>query len=148
MTCSKAQGTFPTARARVGSQVNLCRIYGGHCGILAGFLRAVRYPLPVLILPAAIHSLNLSVSIPAAYIKNQLIYMECSLCRLIRRPEHLISRHRGISSQTEGHSFGDHLISESVSVTPSSVIEASIVLCCVFMTRVSRCPISLRSETR
>jgi hypothetical protein len=37
----------------------------------------------------------------------------------------------GISWQTEGHSFGDHLISESVSVTPSSVIEASIVLCSV-----------------
>jgi hypothetical protein len=37
----------------------------------------------------------------------------------------------GISWQTEGHSFGDHLSSESVSVTPSSVIEASIVLCSV-----------------
>jgi hypothetical protein len=36
-----------------------------------------------------------------------------------------------ISRQTEGHSFGDHLISESVSVTPSSVIEASVVLCSV-----------------
>jgi hypothetical protein len=33
--------------------------------------------------------------------------------------------------QTEGHSFGDHLISESVSVTPSSVIEASVVRCSV-----------------
>jgi GGDEF domain-containing protein len=30
-----------------------------------------------------------------------------------------------------GHSFGDHLISESVSVMPSSVREASIVLCSV-----------------
>jgi hypothetical protein len=57
--------------------------------------------------------------------------MECSLCRLIRRPEHLIGRHCGISRQTEGHSFGDHLISKSVSVTSSSVIEASIVLCSV-----------------
>jgi hypothetical protein len=56
---------------------------------------------------------------------------ECSLCRLIRRPEHLIGKHCGISRQTEGHSFGDHLISESVSVTPSSVIEACIVLCSV-----------------
>jgi hypothetical protein len=45
--------------------------------------------------------------------------------------EHLISRHCGISRQTEGHSFGDHLISKSVSVTPSSVIEASIMLCSV-----------------
>jgi hypothetical protein len=47
---------------------------------------------------------------------------ECSFCRLIRRPEHLIGRHCGISRQTEGHSFGDHLLSESVIVTPSSVI--------------------------
>jgi hypothetical protein len=37
----------------------------------------------------------------------------------------------GISRQTEGHSFGDHLISESVSVTPSSMIEASTELCSV-----------------
>jgi hypothetical protein len=37
----------------------------------------------------------------------------------------------GISRQTEGHSFGDHLSSESVSVMPLSVIEASIVLCSV-----------------
>jgi hypothetical protein len=55
-------------------------------------------------------------------------YIECSLCRVIRRPEHLIGRHCGISRQTEGHLFDDHLISESVSVTPSSDIEASIVL--------------------
>jgi hypothetical protein len=59
------------------------------------------------------------------------IYRECSLCRLIRRPQHLIGRHCGISRQTEGHSLGDHVISESVSITPSSVIEASIVLCSV-----------------
>jgi hypothetical protein len=58
-------------------------------------------------------------------------YLVCSLWRLIRRPEHLIGRHCGISRQTEGQSFGDHLISESVGVTPSSVIEASIVLCSV-----------------
>jgi hypothetical protein len=39
---------------------------------------------------------------------------------------------------TEGHSFGDHPISESVSVMPSSVIEASFycALLCVFMARV------------
>jgi hypothetical protein len=35
----------------------------------------------------------------------------------------------------------------SVVVTPSSVIEASIFfLFCVFMTRVSQCPINLRAE--
>jgi hypothetical protein len=39
------------------------------------------------------------------------------LCRLIRRPDRLIGRHCGISRQTEGHSFGDHLTSESVRVT-------------------------------
>jgi hypothetical protein len=60
--------------------------------------------------------------------------IECSLYRLIRRPEHLIGRHCGISRQTEGHSFGDHLISESVSVTQSRVI-FSCALLCVFMTR-------------
>jgi hypothetical protein len=36
-----------------------------------------------------------------------------------------------ISEQTEGHSFGDHLSSESVRVTPLRVIEASVVLCSV-----------------
>jgi hypothetical protein len=51
-----------------------------------------------------------------------------------------------ISRQTVGHSFGGHLISESVSGTSSSVIEASIALFCVFMTRVSQCPVNLRSE--
>jgi hypothetical protein len=47
-----------------------------------------------------------------------------------------------MSQQTEGHSFGHHLSSESVRVTPSSVIEVSVV----FMSRVSQCQISLRSE--
>jgi hypothetical protein len=52
-----------------------------------------------------------------------------------------------ISRQTEGHSFSDHLISESVSVTPSSVTEASIVLCSVSLWLVwAKCPISVRSE--
>jgi hypothetical protein len=34
-----------------------------------------------------------------------------------------------ISRKTEDHSFGDHLISESVNVMPSGVREASIALC-------------------
>jgi hypothetical protein len=59
-----------------------------------------------------------------------LAEIECSFCRLIRRPEHLIERH-WYRWQSEGHSFGDHMISLSVIVTPSSVIEASIVLCSV-----------------
>jgi hypothetical protein len=33
----------------------------------------------------------------------------------------MLSADTGISRQTEGYSFGDHLTSESVSVTPSSV---------------------------
>jgi hypothetical protein len=40
-------------------------------------------------------------------------------------------RDTGISWQTEDRSFGDHLSSESVSVTSSSVMQASIVLCSV-----------------
>jgi hypothetical protein len=52
---------------------------------------------------------------------------------------------RASYGQTEDHSFGDHLISELVRVMPSSMIEASIVLC-VFMTRVSQGPISLCAE--
>jgi hypothetical protein len=59
------------------------------------------------------------------------VHIECSLCRLIRRAEHLIGRHWYIFWQTEGHSIGDHLITGSVSVMPSSVIEASIVHCSV-----------------
>jgi hypothetical protein len=42
----------------------------------------------------------------------------------------VLSADTGISRQTEGHSFGDYLISVSVSVTPSGVIEATIVLFC------------------
>jgi hypothetical protein len=43
--------------------------------------------------------------------------------------QNILSSDTGICRQAEGHSFGDHLISESVSVTSSSVIEASSVLC-------------------
>jgi hypothetical protein len=49
-----------------------------------------------------------------------------------------VGTHRGSPGQTAGHSFGDRLISESVSVAPSSVTEASFycALFCVFMARV------------
>jgi hypothetical protein len=53
--------------------------------------------------------------------------IECSFCSFIGRPEHLIDRHCGISRATEGHSFGDHLIS----VSSQCHIGASIVLCSV-----------------
>jgi hypothetical protein len=45
--------------------------------------------------------------------------------------QNIVSADTGIPRQTEGHSFGDHLRSESVRVTPSSVIETSILLCSV-----------------
>jgi hypothetical protein len=45
--------------------------------------------------------------------------------------QNILSADTGISWKTEGHSFGDHLISGSVSVTPSSVIEVSSLLCYV-----------------
>jgi hypothetical protein len=69
-------------------------------------------------------------------------YTECSFCRIIRRPdsfsERVIGRHCGLPRQTEGQLFGDHLISQSVSVAPSSLTESSFynVLFCVFIARV------------
>jgi hypothetical protein len=45
--------------------------------------------------------------------------------------QNILSADNGVSRQTEGHSFGDHLIIGSVSIMPSSVIEVSIVLCSV-----------------
>jgi hypothetical protein len=45
--------------------------------------------------------------------------------------QNILSAGTGISRQTEGHLFGHHLISKSVCVTQSRVIEASIVLCSV-----------------
>jgi hypothetical protein len=42
---------YPTAAARVRSQVRSCGICGGQSGIGAGFLRVIRFPLPILIPP-------------------------------------------------------------------------------------------------
>jgi hypothetical protein len=57
--------------------------------------------------------------------------------------QNILSADTGISRQTEG----DHLISGSVSVTPSCVIETSTVLCSVSLWLVwSQCPISLSAE--
>jgi hypothetical protein len=44
---------LPTAAARVRSQVRSCGISGGQSGTEAGFLRVLRFPLPILILPTA-----------------------------------------------------------------------------------------------
>jgi hypothetical protein len=52
----------------------------------------------------------------------------CSLSSLVRRPgsisECRVGTYCASPRQTEGHLFGDHPISESVSVAPSSVTEA------------------------
>jgi hypothetical protein len=71
---------------------------------------------------------------------------ECSLCRLVRRPEHLIGRHCGISRQTEGlHSVITWSVSQSVL---RHRVLYKFLLCSVlcFMTRVSQCPINPPSE--
>jgi hypothetical protein len=73
--------------------------------------------------------------------------LECSAsaysvhCAGLLDIQNILSADTGISRLSEGNSFGDHLISEPVGVTPSSIVEAPIVLCSVFMIGVSQCPI-------
>jgi hypothetical protein len=47
---------LPTAAARFRSQVKLCGICGGRRGTGVRFLRVLRFPLPIFILPTAPHS--------------------------------------------------------------------------------------------
>jgi hypothetical protein len=47
---------LPTAAARIRARVRSCGICGGQSGTGAGFLRVLRFPLPILIPPAAPHS--------------------------------------------------------------------------------------------
>jgi hypothetical protein len=44
---------LPTAAARVRARVWSCGIYGGQSGAGAGFLRVLRFPLPIFIPPIA-----------------------------------------------------------------------------------------------
>jgi hypothetical protein len=46
---------LPTAASRVRAQVRSCGICVGQSGIDAGFLRVLRFPLPILIPPTAPH---------------------------------------------------------------------------------------------
>jgi hypothetical protein len=59
--CAIAQAVshqLPTAAARVQAQFRLCEICDGQSGTGAGFLRALQFPLPILIPPTAPHSLS------------------------------------------------------------------------------------------
>jgi hypothetical protein len=47
---------LPTSAARLRAQVRSCGICGGQSGTEAGFLRVLRFPLQILIPPAAPHS--------------------------------------------------------------------------------------------
>jgi hypothetical protein len=47
---------FPTTAARVRARVRSCGISDGQSGTGAGFLRVLRFPLPILIPPTATHS--------------------------------------------------------------------------------------------
>jgi hypothetical protein len=47
---------LPTEAARVRAQLQLCVIYGGQNSTGTGFLRVLRFPLPILIPPTAPHS--------------------------------------------------------------------------------------------
>jgi hypothetical protein len=50
---------LPSAAARVRDRVWTCGICGGQSAAGAGFLRAFRFPLPILIPPTAPHSTSI-----------------------------------------------------------------------------------------
>jgi hypothetical protein len=108
---------LPTAAARVRSQVISCMIRGGQSGTGMGFLRALRFPLPILIQPTppylflSYHRLY-KISILIASFNNQLkekvakevmlmIYI-CESAKFESRPGHRLSRHLLFSSVPSG----------------------------------------------
>jgi hypothetical protein len=52
---------LPTAAVQVRAQVGSCGICGEQSGAGAGFLRVLRFPLPILIPPTAPHSSSMSI---------------------------------------------------------------------------------------
>jgi hypothetical protein len=58
--------------------------------------------------------------------------------------QNILSADTGISRQTEGHLFDNHLISGSHAIECDRSFY--FALFCVLMTPVSQCPISLRAE--
>jgi hypothetical protein len=46
---------LPITAVRVRPQVKSCGTFGGRIGVVAGFLRVFRFPLPIVIPPAAPH---------------------------------------------------------------------------------------------
>jgi hypothetical protein len=54
---------LPTSVAWVRAQVTSCGICGGQSGTRAGFLRVLRFPLPILIPPTSPHSLSAIIRI-------------------------------------------------------------------------------------
>jgi hypothetical protein len=65
-------------------------------------------------------------TVPTCKLRRTIVYSVH--CAGLLDVQNILSADTDISRQTEGHSFGDHLISESVSVTQPSVIEASVSL--------------------
>jgi hypothetical protein len=72
--------------------------------------------------------------------------IECSLCGIIRRPEHLSGRHRSLPANWR--SFvqwsPDQWVSQCYAIECDRIFYCALF--CVFMTRVSRCPFSLCAE--
>jgi hypothetical protein len=68
----------------------------------------------------------------------------CSFCRPIRCPEHVIGRHWYLPADWKSFIRSDQWVSQCYAIECD--ISFCCALLCVFMTRVSQCPISLRAE--